>query len=89
MCTGQKMFLCDACFPAHRKKSPILVHTTLSVKVTTSTDIYQQRCAEFVKRKEELLGFLSKLEECSAELGRAVDEVMRDLQAYREGCVIF
>jgi len=83
-CVGRKVFLCDACFPVHRKKSPRLAHVTLGVEVTTPSLIYQQRCAEFVKRREELLGFVGKLEECSAELGRAVDEVMTTLQTYRE-----
>ena len=81
-CVGRKVFLCDACFPNHRRKNPRFAHVALGVEVTTSFLIYQQRCAEFVKRKEELLGFLSKLEECSAELGRAVDEVMTALQTY-------
>jgi len=83
-CTGRKVFLCDACFPNHRRKNPRMAHVALGVEVTTSSLIYQQRCAEFVKRREELLGFVGKVEECSAELGRAVDEVMTELQIYRE-----
>ena len=83
-CVGRKVYLCDACFPNHRKKNPRMAHVALGVEVTTSIHIYQQRCAEFVKRKEELLSFWTKLEECSAELGRAVDEMMTVLQTYRE-----
>ena len=83
-CIGRKVFLCDACFPNHRMKSPHLVHRTVGVEVTTPSDVYQQRCADFVKRKAELQVFLSKLDACTVEFGRAADDLLKMVQTYRE-----
>ena len=83
-CKNRKEFLCDACFPAHRKKTPTLVHRTMGVEVTTPSDVYQKRCSDFTTRKAELIGVMTKVDQCSAEFERVVDDVVRTIQTYCE-----
>lgn len=83
-CTGRKIFLCDACISSHRTKRPYLMHRLMGIEVAAPSDVYQHRCAEFIKRKAELQGFVSKLDECEVEFGRTAEELVRAIQTYRE-----